>query len=341
MNENILVIEYRNELVEKITDILKERHYNPIPTKSRSKGIEIANESSIDLIILDADIGDSQGLQLLETFKNEENTKGIPVILLSTPYRKMEFIEEAIGLGIDGLIFTPFDEMEFIASVNGALKLKKLFVENNKLIKQNDNIEDELNNLKDVSEEHYKSFKEAQKKYDDILNYDLETGLDNKKEFYKQFKKFVFESVRHEDTIILSCFCIDGLENIINEFGIMAAEEIILQFTKVLKDASREEDLIARLGNNEFIVAFKRMDVRLYDEKVEEIKNLVGKNELDYNGMLIKYTMSAGISYTAYRKTYHFENNIEKEISPSLLALHNAKRRGFASVYIHPTIIRK
>ena len=341
MNENILVIEYRNEVVEKIIDILKERHYNPIPTKSRSKGIEIANETSVDLIILDADIGDSQGLQLLETFKSEENTKWIPVILLSTPYRKMEFIEEAIGLGIDDLIFTPFDEMEFIASVNGALKLKKLFVENNKLIKQNNNMEEELNNLKDVSEEHYKSYKEAQKKYDDILNYDLETGLDNKKEFYKQLKKFVFESVRNPDPIIMSCFCIDGLENIINEFGIMAAEEIILQFTKVLKDASREEDLIARLGNNEFIVAFKRMDIRLYDEKVEEIKSLVGKNELDYNGMLIKYTMSAGISYTAYRKTYHFENNIEKEISPSLLALHNAKRRGFASVYIHPTIIRK
>lgn len=341
MNENILVIEYRNELIEKIVDILKERHYNPIQTKSRSKGIEIANESSIDLIILDADIGDSKGLELLETFKNTENTKGIPVILLSTPYRKMDFIEEAMDLGIDGLIFTPFDEMEFIAAVHGALKLKKLFVENTKLIKQNNNIEEELNNIKEVSEGHYKSYKEAQKKYDDILNYDLETGLNNKKEFYKQFKKLVFESVRHEDTIILSCFCIDGLENIINEFGIMAAEEIVLQFTKVLKDASREEDLIARLSNNEFIVAFKRMDIRLYDEKVEEIKNLVDKNELYYNGMLIKYTISAGISYTAYRKNYHFENNVDKEISPVLLALHNAKRRGFASVYIHPTVIRK
>ena len=29
----------------------------------------------------------------------------------------MEFIEEAMSLGIDDLIFTPFDEMEFIASV--------------------------------------------------------------------------------------------------------------------------------------------------------------------------------------------------------------------------------
>lgn len=341
MNENILVVEYRNELIEKVVDILKERHYNPIPTKSRSQGIVAANEGSIDLIILDADIGDSQGLQLLETFKKDEKTKEIPVILLSTPYRKMEFIEEAMSLGIDNLIFTPFDEMEFIASVNGILKLRKLYIENNKLVKQNNDITEELNNLKDVSEEHYKSYKETQKKYDDLLNYDLETGLNNKKEFYKQFKKLVFESVRHEDTIILSCFCIDGLDNIVSEFGIMAAEEIILQFTKVLKNASREEDLIARLSNNEFIVAFKRMDIKLYDEKVEEIKGLVNKNELDYNGMVIKYTISAGISYSAYRKNYHFENNVDKEISPALLALHNAKRRGFATVFTHPTVIRQ
>ena len=121
----------------------------------------------------------------------------------------------------------------------------------------------------------------------------------------------------------------------------MAAEEIILQFTKVLKNASREEDLIARLSNNEFIVAFKRMDIKLYDEKVEEIKGLVNKNELDYNGMVIKYTISAGISYSAYRKNYHFENNVDKEISPALLALHNAKRRGFATVFTHPTVIRQ
>lgn len=341
MNENILVIEYREELIEKITDILKERHYNPISTKSRSQGLSIAEESEIDLIILDADIGDSQGLQLLETFKNQENTKGIPVILLSTPYRKMEFIEEAINLGIDNLIFTPFDEMEFIASVNGALKLKKLHIENVKLIKQNANITDELKSLKETSERYGKSYKEAQKKYDNILNIDLETGLNNKKEFYKQFKKLVYESARHEDTIILSCFSIDGLENIKSEFGIEASEKIILQFVKVLKKSSREEDLLARLSDNEFIVAFKRMDIRLYDEKVEEIKELVNKNELNYNDMLIKYTVSAGISYSAYRKNYHFDNNADKEIAPALLALHNAKRRGFATVYIHPTIIRR
>ena len=60
--------------------------------------------------------------------------------------------------------------MEFIASVNGILKLRKLYIENNKLVKQNNDITEELNNLKDVSEEHYKSYKETQKKYDDLLN---------------------------------------------------------------------------------------------------------------------------------------------------------------------------
>ena len=34
MNENILVIEHRAELLEKIVDILKERHYNPISKQS-------------------------------------------------------------------------------------------------------------------------------------------------------------------------------------------------------------------------------------------------------------------------------------------------------------------
>ena len=33
--------------------------------------------------------------------------------------------------------------------------------------------------------------------------------------------------------------------------------------------------------------------------------------------------------------------NMEKEVAPVLLALHNAKRRGFASLFIHPTIIKR
>ncbi|MBW5397433.1 diguanylate cyclase domain-containing protein [Brachyspira pilosicoli] len=340
MNENILVIEHRAELLEKIVDILKERHYNPISTKSRSQAINISNETSLDLIIIDADIGDSQGLQLLDTFKNQENTKGIPVILLSTPYKKIEFIEEAISLDIDGLVFTPFDEMEFIVNVHNAMKEKKMYIEHQKTLKQIDYLQNALNNMTETSNKNYQSYKDSQKKYEEILNIDLETGFYNKKEFLIQFKRLLAETVRHEETIILASFSIDGIDDIIEEFGIMAGEEIILQFSKVLINATREEDIIARYDTNLFMVAFKRMDIRLYEDKIEQIKELVNKNEIMYNEIVIKYTVSAGIAYTAYKANYHFDN-LDKEIAPSLLALHNAKRRGFAKVYIHPTVIRR
>ena len=340
MNENILVIEHRTDLLDKFVDILREKHYNPIATKSRSQAINIANESTIDLILLDADINDSQGLQLLDTFKNQDSTKGTPVILLSTPYKKMEFIEEAIKLDIDGLIFIPFDEMELTVRVNACLKHRKLYLEHQKLIKQVEYLQQSLEDMTEVSNRNYQSYKESQKKYEDILNIDLETGLCNKKEFYEQFSKLLYVTVRHEENIVLACFSIDGFENIVNEFGIVAAEEIMLKFTEVLKNSTRKEDIIARFDNNQFIVAFNRMNIKFYDKKLEEIKNLVDKNELEYNGVIIKYTISVGICYTAYKKNYHIEG-MEKEIAPVLLALHNAKRRGFASVFIHPTLIKK
>ena len=340
MNENILVVEHRADLLDRFVDLLRERHYNPIATKSRAQAVNISNESTLDLILLDADIGDSQGLQLLDTFKNQESTKGTPVILLSTPYRKMEFIEEALSLGIDGLIFIPFDEMELIVRVNSCLKYRKLYVEHQKLLKQADYLQNSLADMTEVSNRNYQSYKEAQKKYDDILNVDLETGLWNKKEFYSQFSRLLYETVRHEETIVLACFSIDGLDSIINEFGIIAAEEIMLKFTEVLRKSTRKEDIIARFDNNQFMVAFNRMNIRLYDKKVDEIRDFVDKNELEYNGMIIKYTISAGIAYTAYKKNYHIEN-MEKEVAPVLLALHNAKRRGFASLFIHPTIIKR
>lgn len=172
------------------------------------------------------------------------------------------------------------------------------------------------------------------------MNVDLETGLWNKKEFYEQFTRLLYETVRHEETIVLACFSIDGLDSIISEYGIIAAEEIMLKFTEVLRKTTRREDILARFDNNEFMVAFNRMNIKLYDKKLEEIRSFVDKNELEYNGIIIKYTISAGISYTAYKKNYHIEG-MEKEIAPVLLALHNAKRRGFASLFVHPTLIKK
>ncbi len=340
MNENILVIEHRDDLLNKIIDILKERHYNPISTKSRSQANTIANESDIGLIILDVDIADSQGLQLLETFKEQEKTKGIPVILISTPYKKIEFIEEAISLGLDYIIFTPFDEMEFIVAVNSAINLRKLYLEHQKLLKNYNQLEEALNDSRETADKNYKSYQDAQKKYDDILPVDLDTGLLNKKEFDSQFLKLLYESVRHEEVIIVASFTIDGMENLINEFGIIAADEIFIQFTEILRDTTRKEDIIARIDKNLFLVVFKRMNLISYEEKVNEIKNLVAKNEIDYNNFIIKYTISVGISYTSYKSNYHVES-VDKEIAPCLLALHNAKRRGYSSVFIHPTIIRK
>ena len=114
----------------------------------------------------------------------------------------------------------------------------------------------------------------------------------------------------------------------------------MLKFTEVLRKTTRKEDILARFDNNQFMVAFNRMNIRLYDKKIEEIRAFVDKNELEYNGMLIKYTISVGISYSAYKKNYHIET-MDKEIAPVLLALHNAKRRGFASMFVHPTLIKR
>ena len=49
--------------------------------------------------------------------------------------------------------------------------------------------------------------------------------------------------------------------------GIIAAEEIMLKFTDVLRKTTRREDIIARFDNNQFMVAFNRMNIKLYDKK--------------------------------------------------------------------------
>lgn len=339
MSKNILIVEHREDLLIRLKEILLNQGYNVFLSRSKTQAITIPNENTIDLILLDSDVSHGYGSALIEVYKNQPQTMYTPLILLTTPYKKQDFIEYTLNLDIDGLIFIPFDETDLIVKIASVMKYRNLILEKNKLLDNINTLQSEVMTLRETSANNFSDYQKMKKKYEEAVTIDIETGIYNKNKFLKEFRNLVYETVRHEETIVLAAFAIDGLIEYSKEFGENVKEAIVKKFVAIITSITRKEDIVGRFEENIFFISFKRMNENLYENKIEEIKSLVKDIEINYNDMTIKFSVTVGLSISVYKVHYKIDDsNIEKEVSAALLALHNAKRRGAGSVFLHPVV---
>ena len=74
-----------------------------------------------DLFILDIMLPGEDGLNILKRLRVQENTKGIPVIMLTAKGTELDKVK-GLDLGADDYIAKPFGVLEFISRVRAVLR---------------------------------------------------------------------------------------------------------------------------------------------------------------------------------------------------------------------------
>lgn len=81
------------------------------------------------------------------------------------------------------------------------------------------------------------------------------TGLLNRRAFHPQFEALVAESVAGQRPLSIVMLDLDHFKRINDQHGHHVGDEVLAQLGAMLRAASREGDLVARLGGEEFAVA--------------------------------------------------------------------------------------
>ena len=110
---NLDLLEYA---LESLNDIIITRASNA------AMALDILQNSKQDLIILDISMPGMTGLEMLQKLKLSENTKYIPVIMVTA---KNEERHNALKSGSEDFLAKPIDTIELKFKVNNLLKLKK------------------------------------------------------------------------------------------------------------------------------------------------------------------------------------------------------------------------
>lgn len=105
-----------------------------------------------------------------------------------------------------------------------------------------------------------------QKKYEEELkwmsHYDALTGFSKRTFFLDMLGSELRAAERSGEICAVMLLNIDGLNNINNTYGFIVGDKIIGEFSKRLKSALREEDIVSRFGGDEFAVLSPRFSDR-------------------------------------------------------------------------------
>ena len=80
-------------------------------TKNSTKALDMAKRTQPDIVLLDLHMPEMDGYEVLAALKSTDETKKIPVILLTGTYEQKQ-IEKGMVLGAADYIHKPFDTVD-------------------------------------------------------------------------------------------------------------------------------------------------------------------------------------------------------------------------------------
>ena len=115
-----LVIEDNADNMELMTLILEQNGYNVIKAETGQQGFDLALEARPDFILLDIQLPDMDGLEVLRKIRSSEIDGDIPVIAV-TSYAMVGDREKMMAAGCNGYIEKPIDPEKIIGQIREIL----------------------------------------------------------------------------------------------------------------------------------------------------------------------------------------------------------------------------
>ncbi len=136
--KKILVMSNKNEDLNTISTFLEDSIPDclVIPAQSGIAGIESTKDESPVMVLLDLEIGGMDRYEVCRTLKSGENTKHIPILLITDIQSDPKSYVKGLESGAMGFLGKPIDKAELAVQINMVLRISALEKEKAELKKQ-------------------------------------------------------------------------------------------------------------------------------------------------------------------------------------------------------------
>lgn len=269
---------------------------------SSGKGaLELIDNWKPDLVLLDIDIPEISGLDILKIIKGKNQY--IPTIFLSSK-SKIEDIIYGLDSGADDYICKPFDIQELLARIRSQLRIKEL--------------QEEL--------------RKANKKLKRLAHTDDLTGLFNMRSLYERLDHEINRAKRFQRSVCVLMMDMDYFKSVNDQNDHLFGSYVLSEVGAILRQNIREIDLAARYGGDEFLVILTEVDQQGSIGFAERIRTVVEGKSFSHKGFSQKLTVSIGLAFFNYKDS---DIDARQLIRLADHALYEAKSTGRNCIRIY------
>ena len=106
--ELILIVEDNEKNLKLASDVLQYRGFRTLEATTAADGIALAAEHQPDLVLMDIQLPDADGISALKQLRAQPETEAIPVVAL-TAFVMQADRERIVAAGFDGYLAKPID----------------------------------------------------------------------------------------------------------------------------------------------------------------------------------------------------------------------------------------
>jgi diguanylate cyclase (GGDEF)-like protein len=163
---------------------------------------------------------------------------------------------------------------------------------------------------------------EALEALGEIAQRDILTPLYNRRYFLSALHRSITRVQRYGDSIAAIYVDVDRLKRINDAHGHAAGDAVLVAIAQCLVEQTREGDVVARIGGDEFAILIDRVDARAAQAKIERRNATLATIPCAYGGTAM--LLSASFGFTMIGAT----DSAEELLSRADRAMYADKRRG-------------
>ncbi|NRR29619.1 diguanylate cyclase [Oxalobacteraceae bacterium] len=293
LHAKILVVDDCADNIDLMLEILRDAGYrNVTATMLPEQVCPLHRQHCYDLILLDLQMPELNGFQVMKGLKEIEQGGYLPVLALTA---QPSFKIAALEAGARDFISKPFDLLEVHKRIHNMLEVRLL----------------------------YKELAQYSKQQQELALHDPLTGLPNRRLLEDRIATTLQHAVRQQSKAAVMYLDLDGFKAINDTHGHACGDEILKQVAQRLVGNSRKDDTVARVGGDEFVIVLG--SVSCLGDAQEPANKLIDVVSEPYQVGALTLHLSTSIGIALYPDDADHVNAL---IAAADGALYDAKRSG-------------
>ncbi len=122
----IVIVDDDPNMRDSLTDVLELENYEIITAASGKEGLLKIRQEKPTLVILDLQLPDIAGLELCQILRQDKETAGLPIIMLTGRFINSEDKVSGLDLGADEYLTKPVNPPELVTRIKILLRRCKI-----------------------------------------------------------------------------------------------------------------------------------------------------------------------------------------------------------------------